>query len=273
MPELPEVQLVVNSLNEVLAGKRITFVDLIWPDYLKGIAGADNTAMLTGQTFGSISRRGKFILMRTDSLGLILHLRMTGKTLIMNHDEELPKHTHLVFGFEDFKLAFNDVRKFGRLVIVPLEDLQKAVENLNLGLEPLEQEFDSNALSDIVKGRNKCIKNVLLDQSLIAGIGNIYAVEILFASGVSPFCSAGEIKRKKIQLLVENTKSILKKAIENGGSSIRDYVGVNGQSGNMQNNFRVYGRTGEECIVCGTTIERKSHAGRSTFWCPECQKN
>ena len=273
MPELPEVQIVVNGINNDLAGRDIVSVRVFWDTYVVGVPTKQFDKTLSDQSLQRAERRGKYILIFLDRHALLLHLRMTGKLILLDRKEEPPKHTHVILEFADGgRVGFNDARKFGRLEVVPLSELDKRIEQLDLGLEPFSDEWTAEKLSAAVAGRSRCIKNILLDQKAVAGIGNIYACEILHAAKVHPLREGYSLAAAEVVEILSHTHKILRAAIERGGASVRDYIAVNGESGNMQNHFTVYNRAGQPCPHCDGTIEREVVAGRSTYWCSGCQK-
>lgn len=273
MPELPEVQIVVNGINNDLAGRKIVSGEVLWDVYVVGATPKQFGKELSGQTIQRAERRGKYILIFLERHVLLLHLRMTGKLVLLSAGDELPKHTHALLEFADGgRVGFNDARKFGRLEVVPLESLDGRIQQLGLGLEPFSDEWTAKNFGKKVSGRMKPIKNILLDQGAVAGIGNIYACEILYAAGIHPLKKGGQLSAAEINEIISHTPKVLKAAIERGGASIRDYIAVNGESGEMQNHFAVYNRAGLQCPRCDGTIEREVVAGRSTYWCSGCQK-
>lgn len=273
MPELPEVQTVVDGLNSVAGGKVIERLVVHWPGYIQGISPEKLETETINQRFISASRRGKYILIRLERNYLILHLRMTGSVLNLDPDEERTKHTHAEMFFKSgLRLGFSDVRKFGRLEYVLPQKIESRIAKMNLGPEPLESGFTPEPFWENIRKSDRPVKNILLDQKIVAGLGNIYVCEILFQSGISPFKKGKDINLEEADVIVRHTKEILAFAISKGGSSIRDYVNVDGKTGGMQNHFDVYGRAGEACTACGATLEKEKQAGRSTFFCPFCQK-
>lgn len=273
MPELPEVQIVVNGLNQFVCGLRIEEVLLHWPGYLSGSSQKKFIKALSGSKIGRASRRGKYIFIEIGQHTLQLHLRMTGVLRIREMDEEMAPHTHLqLFLAGGKRLDFSDVRKFGRVQLVDSEPLREHVLSLGLGPDPLLDEFDGERLAEIASHRSKSIRNILLDQKLVAGVGNIYAAEILFRAGVSPQRSGFNIEPDEFERIARETREVLSAAIVKGGSSINDYLQVSGQQGEMQNYFQVYGRQGSECPRCGDTILKMKDGGRGSFYCPGCQK-
>ena len=259
MPELPEVELVVRDLNRVMAGRTILRARVIWPGYVEGLKPGNLGKTLKGERFERAGRLGKFIL-------------ITLRILKLPPGENIPKHTHVIFDLDDgSRLLFSDVRKFGRLRVFPRQDTPQQVESLQLGLEPFGKQFTGRNLARLCRGRSRGIKNLLLDQTAVAGIGNIYACEILFAAAIDPFRPAGSVSSGEITKIIRSTRRVLRQAIDNGGSSISDYVRVDGELGGMQNHFFVYGRAGGNCFRCGNFVTREVQVGRSTFWCSGCQ--
>jgi formamidopyrimidine-DNA glycosylase len=256
MPELPEVELVVRGLHQLVVGRKIIGARVLWPGYIEGINKPKQIgSILSGEKFVSAERRGKFILIRLEHHAMLNHLRMTGKILKLEGGG-IPPHTHVVFELDDgSRLVFSDVRKFGRLQVFPIDQVVEKVEALNLGIEPLGDDFTSVNLALLFSARSRSIKSMLLDQTIMVGIGNIYACEILFAARVEPFRPAGALERKEIARIVRSTRRILQ----------------DGEPGGMQDRFRVYGRAGERCLRCGGTVSREVQVGRSTFWCRSCQ--
>jgi formamidopyrimidine-DNA glycosylase len=273
MPELPEVELVVRDLNACVVGRTVTGAKVIWPGYIEGLVNPGRIGgILKNQRITGAQRRGKFILISLERHALLNHLRMTGSILKLGGNDEIAPHTHVLFYLDDgSRLAFSDVRKFGRLRVFPIDQLEQTVAALGLGLEPFGRRFNGANLARLCAGRSRSIKNLLLDQTAVAGIGNIYASEILFTARINPFRAAGSLAPREISRTIRATRKVLQEAIDNGGSSINDYVRVDGELGAMQDNFRVYGRAGERCFRCKGTVSRGVLVGRSTFWCGGCQ--
>ena len=275
MPELPEVETVVRGLADNIAGERINDVYLSGKN-LRFMYDDDFADKLNGRIIKSLQRRAKYILMQLDDEDYLLaHLGMSGKILVMDEaDYEQKKHDHVVLFFESGKLAvFNDPRRFGCMLYIAKTELAEHMLIKNLGPEPLTPEFNAQYLKEKFKGKSQDIKVAIMDQNTVVGVGNIYASESLFASGINPRTSAGKVSLKRLESLVDNIKDVLKSAIESGGSTLRDYVRSSGDVGYFQHKFKVYGREGEDCFVCGTKIKKITQTGRSTFYCPNCQKN
>ena len=227
----------------------------------------------SGEQIVGLRRRGKMILIDCSSgLHLLFHLKMTGQLFLCRKEMFRDKHTHLVISFEgqDRELRFRDVRKFGFLRGLYSSEVGAASEFSRLGPEPLEMDFFS--FLALLQRRRGRLKSLLLNQSVIAGIGNIYADEILFESRLHPASEASRLKREELRRLWRAIPLILTRAIECRGSSVRDYRDGNGREGDYQNHLQVYGREGEPCLICGREIKRLRFSGRSSYCCPSCQK-
>jgi len=275
MPELPEVQTIVTGLNEILKGKTITntyiYDDMVigYPDKKQFIEKSKDKKIM------SISRRGKYIIVNFDNnqYRLVIHLRMSGKLLYKERQEGREKHTHVVFEFNDnTDLRFNNVRKFGRLYFIEDDKFENAGNIDNLGLEPLSDKFSLRLLKEMLDKRKGMIKPLLMNQEFIAGIGNIYADEALFLAEIRPDRKANNLKEKEIKALYKQLRKILRKGIKMGGTSISDYVNALGETGKFQKELNVYQREGQKCKICGEEIQKKKISGRSTRFCPNCQK-
>jgi len=270
MPELPEVETTVRGLRPVLEGQRLTRVEPRRADLRRPIP-ADLRQRLTGATVTSLGRRAKYGLIGTDRGDtLVFHLGMSGRWRI--DPGEVAKHDHLLVETEaGRRLALNDPRRFGSLDLVPTADLDAFPAFKALGPEPLGGELTAAHLADAFAGRFAAVKLLLLDQRIVAGLGNIYVCEALHLAGIAPTTEAGKVPRRKLAKLVESIRLVLESAIAAGGSSLRDFVQPDGELGYFQKQWRVYGREGEGC-TCGTPIERRVDGGRSTFFCPKCQR-
>jgi formamidopyrimidine-DNA glycosylase len=272
MPELPEVETIVRSLEPGIRGRVIDRAELLFKPLLRR-PPRGGLAALAGRRIVGARRRGKMILIACEGgWSLVFHLKMTGQLLLAGAGDAPDKHTRLVLRFRDRgpELRFRDVRKFGFLLCLSGDPLTASAELSGLGPEPLDISFDDFAHS--LDKRKGCIKGLLLDQTVIAGIGNIYADEILFDSRVHPGTSAAALSKKALARLWESTRKILALAIDAKGSTLRDYVDSDGRSGSFQFSHKAYGREGEPCGRCGTRIRRISVGGRSTFFCPRCQR-
>ncbi|MCX8477936.1 MAG: bifunctional DNA-formamidopyrimidine glycosylase/DNA-(apurinic or apyrimidinic site) lyase [Sphingomonas sp.] len=269
MPELPEVETTVRGLEPVLDGARIERVTLRRGD-LRRPFPPDLGQRLTGARVTGLGRRAKYGLIDTDRGDtLVFHLGMSGRWRI--DPEELGKHDHFVLETAQHRLALNDARRFGSLDLVPTDGLAQWPAFAALGPEPLGPDFDAAHLAAAFEDRIAPVKALLLDQRVVAGLGNIYVCEALHLARIAPTHPAGSIARVRLARLVETVREVLEAAIRAGGSTLRDYARPDGELGYFAKEWRVYGREGEPCD-CGGRVERRVDSGRSTFWCPRCQK-
>lgn len=283
MPELPEVETVCSGLRPAMEGNIINKLelrrnDLRWP-FPKDMADRANGNRVIG-----VRRRAKYILIDLSSdQTIIIHLGMSGRILIdttnkgiFNYNSNIfEKHDHVIFYMQNGTLiTFNDARRFGAMDMAPTKALDKHWLLKRLGPEPLGNGLNAEYLFNRFKNKNTSIKTTLLDQLIVAGLGNIYVCEILFRSSVSPQKNTNKLKMKEIERLVKFIRSVLIEAIEGGGSSLKDHRQTNGELGYFQHNFAVYGREGENCVNdnCPTIIKRVTQSGRSTFYCSNCQR-
>jgi len=291
MPELPEVETVRRGLEPVLVGNAFVRVEQRRPD-LRFPLPKDFGMRLSGRTVEALDRRAKYLLARLDDGEvLVMHLGMTGRFSIdangaqpgkvARAQKPAPKHEHIVFHLGDgTAIRYSDVRRFGLMDLVRAESLEEHALFKGLGVEPLSEAFTPEWLAARLKGKATSIKAALIDQKLIAGIGNIYACEALYRAGISPVRLAGTLATKsgkptkKIEALVAAIKAVLEDAIRAGGSSLRDYAQADGSLGRFQHRFKTYGREGKPCPRkgCGGTVRRIVQGGRSTFYCPTCQR-
>ena len=275
MPELPEVETVRRGLALKMSGRRILQAELRRPDLRRPFPPA-LAARLDRAQIGALRRRGKYILIELDSDGLLLlHLGMSGR--VTAGSAELPDtpHDHVVLRLDDGTvIRFNDPRRFGLLDYVKRAEETQHPLLAGLGPEPLEAEFDDAYLSTALAGKMTPVKSALLDQRIVAGLGNIYVCEALFRSGISPRRLAASIGRERAQRLVAGIRSVLTEAIEAGGSSLRDYVQADGALGYFQHRWAVYGHEGDPCpgCDCGGGVRRIVQSGRSTFFCAKRQR-
>lgn len=267
MPELPEVETVKTVLKQRILGLRIEAIDV----YYDKMMDEDTTQALIGQTILELERYGKYICFILNDYVLISHLRMEGRYFFKDPKEPVIKHEHIVFTLSDgLSLRYHDTRKFGTFDLRKKSDYKQIPPLSNLASEPFE--MDPIALYQVLKSKQKKIKTALLDQSIIAGIGNIYADEILFACKINPNRLTNKITQKEAILLVDQGKIILNQAIMAGGTTIRTYTSALGVSGRFQLKLMVHQREGEVCYTCGNTIIREVINGRSSFYCKTCQK-
>lgn len=280
MPELPEVETVCRGLAARLEGRRFRRVIQRRPD-LRFPLPPEFAARLQGRRVERIARRAKYMLFHLDDGMVVLgHLGMSGRMLIGGTAEQAPgPHDHLIFETDDGTVVrFNDARRFGSFDLVPRDGLSRHRLLAGLGPEPLEPAFTGAVLAGALQGKRTPIKAAILDQRVVAGVGNIYASEALFRAGISPRRLARTVQGGRADLLARAIKSVLAEAIEAGGSSLRDYVQTDGELGYFQHRWAVYERAGQACPGCDCTlgrtggIKRLAQAGRSTFYCPRRQR-
>ena len=270
MPELPEVETTVRGLVPVLEGRRLVSVEARRPD-LRWAFPPDLRQRLTGAAVTSLGRRAKYGLIDTDRGDtLVFHLGMSGRWRI--DPDEIGTHDHFLLETDQHRrLALNDPRRFGSLDLVRTEELEAYPPFVKMGPEPLGDGFSAEYLLSALKGRSAPIKALLLDQRMVAGLGNIYVCEALHMAGIAPGRAGGRISRERLLRLVPAIKDVLAAAIEAGGSTLRDYARPSGELGYFSKQWRVYGREGEACH-CGAPIRRRTEGGRSTFHCARCQR-
>lgn len=287
MPELPEVEVVRQGLEACLLHAQIVALEVYTP-HIASPAPETWTETLTGQTITTLERRAKYLILRLNRDCLLIHLRMTGQILLQQSQTEtlmlpftyynrpvlqLPdKHTHLRISFSGgIQLFFRDIRKFGRVEKLSAAQLSSHPRLLKLGIEPLGPEYTWPRFRSLLQGQ-RTIKAFLLDQSRIAGIGNIYADEALFLARIQPERAVASLKPAEAQRLYAAIPQVLKKAIASGGTTLKDYLHPDGQGGGHQEELQVYGRAKAPCLRCGKTLEKKVIAQRGTHFCPHCQK-
>jgi formamidopyrimidine-DNA glycosylase len=276
MPELPEVEHVVRALRRVVIGRRIVATEMRLPKLISPTSPSVFKRKLKGSTISGVSRRGKFILIELDSdRVLAVHLRMTGNFLYLAADEELPNHARAVFYFDnDRRLVFSDQRKFGVMKLVAKSRLSKTKGISELAPEPFSDDFDVGYLKDTLARSRRTLKTLLLDQTRVLGLGNIYAAEALFRAGINPFKIAAELSTRRVARLHAEILEVLRDAISDSSTSRIDLEHPDGFSyGEAFERFwQIYEREGEPCVKCGARIRRITHGGRSTYWCPRCQR-
>lgn len=275
MPELPEVETVRRTLLPVVLHKPITAVSVFTHRIVQNRPLEQFQELLVGRSFTDLIRRGKYLIFSLEGgLELIAHLRMTGRLIYYSSpDLPLAKHTSAVFSFgEGGELRFEDVRKFGTLDLVPQGEYQSVKGLYTLGVEPLSDEFSLGFFQELLLGRKTKIKALLLDQTKIAGLGNIYADESLFQAGIHPERSAHSLTAEEVQRLHAAIKEVLELAIAHQGTTFRDYRTGYGREGSFQNQLRIYGKKGADCPRCGVQLEYRKVAGRTSHFCPACQR-
>ncbi|RIV92826.1 bifunctional DNA-formamidopyrimidine glycosylase/DNA-(apurinic or apyrimidinic site) lyase [Aurantiacibacter xanthus] len=271
MPELPEVETTVRGLARFLEGARIESVRLNRPD-MRFPFPPDLVQMLTGATVSSLGRRAKYGLLHTDrDSTMVFHLGMSGRWRIDPETDE--KHDHLVLETPGHRFALNDPRRFGFVDLVQTDRLEGWRAFAAMGPEPLGSELTAAHLKAALAGRKQAIKLCLLDQAIVAGLGNIYVCEALFRARIDPRKAGGTVAKAALERLVPAIREVLEQSIADGGSSLRDYAAPNGELGYFATRFAVYGREGEPCLrEDGGTIVRIVQGGRSTWYCPRCQR-
>ena len=278
MPELPEVETYVRELQPLLAGRRVTAAQVYWPRTIAAPDAATFPARMVGQEFATFGRRGKFMLLGlTSGATLIVHLRMTGHLQVEPADtapDGAPdKHTHVLLELDSgARLRYRDARKFGRIWLV--DDVAPVLAKL--GPEPLSDAFTPGGLAARLAGRQAAVKALLLDQAIVAGVGNIYADEALFRAGIHPLRTGGSLSDAELARLHAAICTVLEEGIAAAGSSlgvssIQNYQRPSGAPGSFQEQHRVFQRTGQPCLVCGAPITRIVVAQRGTHFCPGCQ--
>ncbi|GEN51364.1 DNA-formamidopyrimidine glycosylase [Alkalibacterium pelagium] len=272
MPELPEVESVRNGLVDLVSERTIGKVTVRWDNIIKEPESRLFQKKLEGQTIETIRRRGKFLLFILTDYVLISHLRMEGKFRLEKAATPLTKHTHVIFSLDDGQeLRYLDVRKFGKMSLINKGDLLNHPSLTSLGPEPVEEDLSIKWMTDYLSGKKRVIKACLLDQKLVAGVGNIYADEILYDAGVRPDRSASSLTDEEISVLRSSIVRIMKEAVEAGGTTIRTYANAYGREGSFQNSLKIYGKVGSDCPICHTPFLKTKIAQRGTHYCPICQ--
>lgn len=299
MPELPEVEHVVRALRSVVVGRTIVASEVRLPKLIAPLTAASFNRRIKNSAITGVSRRGKFILIelardaalprsrvsatrsrrsvirpvtRAQDLLLAVHLRMTGKFVLLNADNDLPKHAHAIFYLDqDQRLVFRDQRQFGVMKLIESRHLSQTKGIKELAPEPFGDEFTPEYLRALLKRSHRSLKTLLLDQTKVLGLGNIYAAEALFRAGVNPFKPANELGSRRVARLYEAIREVLQFAVDHIRSSISLEEGFS-YGAAFERFWQVYEREGEPCVKCGTKIRRATHGGRSTYWCPRCQR-
>lgn len=298
MPELPEVEHVVRALRRVVVGRTIITSEIKLPKLISPSRPSRFNRRIRDSSITGVSRRGKFILIELDSAGtlpdgrvsntgdagawparraksalvMVVHLRMTGKFLYLNAEDELPKHAHAIFYLDnDRRLVFRDQRQFGIMRLVSAAALNQSKGIAELAPEPFSADFNFDYLKETLQRSRRSLKTLLLDQTKVLGLGNIYAAEALFRAGINPFKPASELSLRRVARLHEAIKDVLGFAVAHIRSGFNLEEGFSyGEA--FERFWQVYEREGEPCVKCGTRIKRATHGGRSTYWCPRCQR-
>lgn len=276
MPELPEVEVIVRSLDKLVSNRKIIVAELLRARLAPSDPPQKFAEKLKDSTIKSVHRRGKHILFDLDNAQtLIVHLRMSGRFMLLPVESDLPKFAHAVLYFADeTRLVFKDQRHFGLMKIVETADLPETKELKKLAPEPFSEEFDSKYLRSVFRNSKRPLKLFLLDQTRVLGLGNIYASEALFLAKLNPQTPAGKVSAKKADILFEKIREVLRLAIKNISASGVNHERIDESyfDSENENGWRVYDRENEPCINCKTPILRIRQGGRSTYFCPQCQK-
>lgn len=273
MPELPEVETVKETLKLKLIGKTIQKATIYHDNIIEYPDIKTFKKNIQNEKITDIKRYGKWLIFVLDKYYLLSHLRMEGKYFFKAPTEERNKHEHVIFSLDDAtELRYMDVRKFGKMHLILKEEIQEKGPLLEMGLEPWDKNLTVQYLTEKLKNKKIPIKTTLLDQSIIVGIGNIYADEILFLSNLSPLKSSNLLQEQELNKIIENTKIVLEKAIAKGGTTIRSYTSVDGVHGLFQQELKVHNKANETCQICKTIIIKTKVGGRGTYYCPTCQK-
>lgn len=269
VPELPEVETICRGIAPAILGRRVESLEvrearLRWP------VPPNLAQRVRGQQVQSVRRRGKYLIVELERLSVLIHLGMSGRLFVLPPGETPGKHDHVDWHFSGAtSLRFRDPRRFG--AIVPWEGRHLALID-TLGPEPLGEDFDAGRLYRETRGRQAPIKALIMDARVVVGVGNIYATEALFRAGILPHRRAGRLSRADCERLVDAIRVVLERAIELGGTTLRDFVDARGEAGYFQQDLMAYGREGEACRACGTLVRRRVIGQRSSFYCPRCQR-
>lgn len=272
MPEMPEVETVRRTLLPLIKGKTIKEVTVWYPKIITGDA-KEFKRQLVGKRITTIDRYAKYLLIRlSGNLTVVSHLRMEGKYRLVKINTKKDKHDHVQIVFSDNSaLRYNDVRKFGRMQLIKTGTEKEKTGISKLGAEPNSAAFTVSYLQKGLARKKKNIKNTLLDQSVVAGLGNIYVDEVLWETKIHPLSQANTIPAERVAQLHDNINSLIELAIAERGTTIHTYLDANGKTGGFQKMLQVYGHKGEPCVRCGTPLEKIKVNGRGTTFCPECQ--
>ncbi len=272
MPELPEVETVRRQVEKQVLGKKFWKVRII--DKAAVLPSANVLEqLLPGKIIKNVGRKGKFLIFElSGGLMMVVHLRMTGM-LLFTPSERLKKFIRVEFTFSNArKMFFSDVRRFGRIWLYHKKDYQQKTGLYRLGIDPLNENLDLKLMESLYLKKKGILKNRLLDQSVVAGIGNIYADEICFRIGLHPASRTEKLNKKEVSALQEAINYCLREGVKHNGTTISDFVGTRGDAGKHQKYLQIYGRTGDPCYQCGTLIQKTRVAGRGTYYCVTCQK-
>lgn len=274
MPELPEVENVKNALCQQVKGRQIQGVEVKYEPMVKNMEVEEFKNKLTGQTIQEIKRRGKYLVFYLDDYVLLSHLRMEGKYFVVQPDFELNPHVHVVMTLDGGeRLLYQDTRKFGTYHLYDRSiNLEETPPFKVLGVEPFSSQFTPHYLKEKLKNKKKPIKSLLLDQSVVCGLGNIYVDEVLYRARLHPLTPSSDLEDRDLENVVKYTVQVLARAIELGGTTIRTFSSSHGVLGSFQNELLVHQRQGEACPTCQSEIEKIKVGGRGTYLCPNCQR-
>jgi len=271
MPELPEVETVKNTLKQQVLNKTIKNVEVLF-NLIEYPSVEEFKKQIINQTIIDIKRKGKWLMFELNDYYLLSHLRMEGKYHIRKYGDQIGKHEHIIFTFtDDSELRYNDTRKFGKMHLIDKDKVYDMKPLNELGLEPWDVNLNIDYLKEKYSNKKIPIKTVLLDQSIITGIGNIYADEILFLCRINPLKKSNELNDIELENIIKYIKEVLESAIKLGGTTIRSYESSEGVHGKFQNNLYVHNHEGEKCPNCNTTIIKIKVNGRGTYYCSNCQ--
>lgn len=274
MPELPEVETVKRTLNNLILNKTIRDIDIFYNKIIRNKTDQEFKELLIGRSIDDIDRYGKYLIFNLGDISLISHLRMEGKYFIRNADEPKEKHEHIIIYFTDGStLRYHDTRKFGTMDIVNKDMVFKKSPVTKLGPEPFSKDMTFKYLKEKLSKKSIAIKSALLDQTIMTGLGNIYVDEVLFLTRLHPTTPSNKVSNNDIKNLITNSIKVLSKAINLGGTTIRSYTSSLGVTGRFQNELNVHTKEGEHCSVCNTIIQKTKVNGRGTYYCENCQKN
>lgn len=272
MPEIAEVETVRRTLIKRILNKKIIDINIIYPKMIDNDINYFKENLINDE-FININRKGKWLIFETNKFYMLSHLRMEGKYFIKDKNEDINKHEHVIFIFKDnTTLRYHDVRKFGKMKLIKKDEINTCEELSKLGIEPLDKNLTKEYLYNKINNKQIPIKTVLLDQSIISGLGNIYVDEVLFLAGINPVRLGSSITLDECQKIIDAANTIIPKAIIEGGTTIKSYTSSLGVTGNYQNYLLVHKMENIPCKNCGTIIKRIKINGRSTYYCEVCQR-
>ncbi len=272
MPELPEVETVRRTLKNRILGKKIKDVEIFYEGIIKDTNPDDFINHLSGQTITDIKRYGKYLIFILDDYSLISHLRMEGKYYLKDNKQEIEKHEHIIFTFSDgTDMRYHDTRKFGTMTIEDKVNYMECKSLNKLGKEPFVGELSKEYLKEKFSKSNRKLKPVLLDQTIICGLGNIYVDEVCFYARLHPEAKVSDLSDEDIDNIIDGAYKVIDKAINLGGTTIKSYTSSLGVTGLFQNELNVHTKKGSDCPICKTKIEKIKVGGRGTYYCPVCQ--